>query len=72
MFSSLAPSSAYCREGDGGDCGAVGPTGVVAVLLGLGAACSFLADAKENNTSGSAPVRLAIGSLLGSNLSLHP
>lgn len=46
--------------------------GAVGIFLGLGAVHNFLADAKENNTYESAPARLNIGSLSGSNLSLHP
>lgn len=62
------------REGErrGGDHWAAGVAGAVGVFLGLGAVLNFLADAKENNTQESAPTRLNIGSLSGSNLSLHP
>ena len=72
MFSSWAPSSVYYHVVARKVEVIMGLAGAATVFLGLGATCNFFTDAKENNTHANAPVMLAIGSLSGSNLSLHP
>lgn len=44
----------------------------VGIFLGLGAVHNFLTYSKVNNMHKSAPARLNMESLSGSNLSLHP